>query len=95
MTTPSGLESVIEPRTRDLGGLTVRRVLPSARRRSVGPFVFLDHMGPVEFAAGTGMDVRPHPHINLATVTYLWRARSITATASARSRRSSRERSTG
>jgi redox-sensitive bicupin YhaK (pirin superfamily) len=72
MTTPSSLESLIEPRTRDLGGLTVRRVLPSVRRRHVGPFVFLDHMGPVEFAAGTGMDVRPHPHINLATVTYLW-----------------------
>src|SRR5690242_20355960 len=72
MTTPSSLESLIEPRTRDLGGLTVRRVLPSVRRRQVGPFVFLDHMGPVEFAPGTGMDVRPHPHINLATVTYLW-----------------------
>ena len=68
----STIESLIEPRRRDLGGLTVRRVLPSVRRRRVGPFVFLDHMGPVEFAAGTGMDVRPHPHINLATVTYLW-----------------------
>jgi redox-sensitive bicupin YhaK (pirin superfamily) len=72
MSTPSAIASLIEPRKRDLGGLTVRRVLPSALRRQVGPFVFLDHMGPVQFAAGTGMDVRPHPHINLATVTYLW-----------------------
>ena len=72
MTMPPSLESLIEPRTRGLGGLTVRRVLPSLRCRQVGPFVFLDHMGPLEFAAGSGMDVRPHPHINLATVTYLW-----------------------
>jgi len=72
MTTSASLETLIEPRARDLGGLTVRRVLPAVRRRQLGPFVFLDHMGPVEFAAGTGMDVRPHPHINLATVTYLW-----------------------
>ena len=72
MTTSASLETLIEPRARDLGGLTVRRVLPAVRRRQLGPFVFLDHMGPVEFAAGTGMDVRPHPHINLATVTYLF-----------------------
>ena len=68
----SAPEVIIEPRVRDLGGLSVRRVLPSVRCRHVGPVVFLDHMGPVEFAAGTGLDVRPHPHINLATVTYLW-----------------------
>ena len=67
------LELVIEQRRRDLGGFEVGRVLPSARRRMVGPFVFFDHMGPVQFAAGVSrrVDVRPHPHIGLSTVTYL------------------------
>jgi redox-sensitive bicupin YhaK (pirin superfamily) len=63
---------VIEPKPRDLGGFTVRRVLPQIVRRTVGPFVFFDHMGPVAFPAGGGIDVRPHPHIGLATVTYLF-----------------------
>ncbi len=63
---------VIAPRSRDLGGFSVRRLLPAGRQRMVGPFVFFDHMGPAEFAAGGGIDVRPHPHINLATVTYLF-----------------------
>jgi redox-sensitive bicupin YhaK (pirin superfamily) len=63
---------VIVPRSRDLGGFEVRRVLPSAQRRMVGPFVFLDEMGPAEFRPGAGIDVRPHPHIGLATVTYLF-----------------------
>jgi hypothetical protein len=66
------IELVIEPRPRDIGGFEVRRVLPVARRRMVGPFVFFDHLGPAAFAPGTGMDVRPHPHIGLATVTYLF-----------------------
>jgi redox-sensitive bicupin YhaK (pirin superfamily) len=66
------LETVIEPRPRDIGGFEVRRVLPSAQRRSVGPFVFFDQMGPAELAPGSGIDVRPHPHIGLATVTYLF-----------------------
>ncbi len=66
------LEQIIAPRERDLGGFTVRRILPYAKRRSVGPFVFLDHMGPSDFAPGQGIDVRPHPHIGLATVTYLF-----------------------
>jgi redox-sensitive bicupin YhaK (pirin superfamily) len=66
------IEMIIRARSRDLGGLTVRRTLPSARRRLVGPFVFFDHMGPVDFPPGTGIDVRPHPHIGLATVTYLF-----------------------
>jgi redox-sensitive bicupin YhaK (pirin superfamily) len=56
----------------DLGGFSVRRVLPSVDCRSVGPFVFLDHIGPGRFAPGQGIDVRPHPHIGLATVTYLF-----------------------
>jgi hypothetical protein len=63
---------VIEPRVRDLGGFSVRRILPAPFHRMVGPFIFLDHMGPTDFAAGRGMDVRPHPHIHLATVTYLF-----------------------
>jgi hypothetical protein len=62
----------IEPRVRDIGNFTVHRILPVAQRRSVGPFVFLDRMGPATFAPGQGMDVRPHPHIGLATVTYLF-----------------------
>jgi len=66
------LEAVIVPRPRDIGGFEVRRVLPSAERRSVGPFVFFDQMGPAELAPGAGIDVRPHPHIGLATVTYLF-----------------------
>ena len=66
------IERVIVPRTSDLGGFTVRRALPSAQRRMVGPFIFFDHMGPAEFRAGQGIDVRPHPHIGLATVTYLF-----------------------
>lgn len=63
---------LIAPRTHDLGGLQVHRVVPTLQARSVGPFVFVDHMGPVLFEPGRGIDVRPHPHIGLATVTYLW-----------------------
>jgi len=67
------IQHEILPRARDLGdGFTVQRVLPAAQRRMVGPFVFFDQFGPVEFAAGRGIDVRPHPHIGLATVTYLF-----------------------
>ncbi|NIP17112.1 MAG: pirin family protein [Xanthomonadales bacterium] len=63
---------VLKPAERDIGDFSVRRVLPSAARRAVGPFVFWDHFGPVTLPAGKGMDVRPHPHIGLATVTYLF-----------------------
>jgi hypothetical protein len=66
------LELVVVPRARDLGGFSVRRALPQAQRQMVGPFIFFDQMGPVQFVAGQGMDVRPHPHIGLATVTYLF-----------------------
>jgi redox-sensitive bicupin YhaK (pirin superfamily) len=70
MTQP--VDSVIIPPSRDLGdGFTVRRALPSPKRRMVGPFIFLDQMGPVAFADDQALDVRPHPHIGLATVTYL------------------------
>jgi redox-sensitive bicupin YhaK (pirin superfamily) len=64
---------VIDPPARDLGdGFTVRRALPNPQQRMLGPFVFLDQMGPHAFAPGTGLDVRPHPHIGLATLTYLF-----------------------
>jgi redox-sensitive bicupin YhaK (pirin superfamily) len=68
------IEHVIPQRRRDLGGFEVGRVLPFGAKRMVGPFVFFDHMGPVDFAAGIprSVDVRPHPHIGLATVTYLF-----------------------
>jgi hypothetical protein len=68
------IELVIEQRRRDLGGFEVGRVLPFAQRRMVGPFIFLDRMGPAEFAAGIPRttDVRPHPHIGLSTLTYLF-----------------------
>src|SRR5262249_62106351 len=68
----TGLEVVVVPRVRDLGGFEVRRVLPAGERRMVGPFIFFDQMGPITFKAGTGIDGRPHPHIGLATVTYLF-----------------------
>jgi len=63
---------LLKPHVRDIGGLQVRRLLPAATQRMVGPFIFFDHMGPAGFAPGDGMDVRPHPHIGLATVTYLF-----------------------
>jgi redox-sensitive bicupin YhaK (pirin superfamily) len=68
------LDLVIEERRRDLGGFEVGRVLPFAKRRMIGPFIFLDHMGPIDLPAGLprSADVRPHPHIGLATVTYLF-----------------------
>ncbi|GGA60020.1 pirin family protein [Pelagibacterium lentulum] len=67
------LELVVVPRTRDLGdGFAVRRALPHGKRQMVGPFIFFDHFGPVQFIPGQGMDVKPHPHIGLATVTYLF-----------------------
>ena len=70
------LELVIVPRVRDLGdGFSVRRALPHGKRQMVGPFIFFDQMGPVQFLAGQGLDVRPHPHIGLATVTYLFDGR--------------------
>lgn len=70
---PGPVEQVILPHVHDLGdGFTVRRALPSAKRRMVGPFVFFDEMGPVTFRPGEGQDVRPHPHIGLSTLTYLY-----------------------
>jgi redox-sensitive bicupin YhaK (pirin superfamily) len=67
------IDAHITPRVRDIGdGFEVRRALPAAERRTIGPFVFFDQMGPVLLPKGKGVDVRPHPHIGLATVTYLF-----------------------
>ena len=70
--TLSAIELVLEPSPRDLGGFSVNRCLPTKSKRSVGPWVFFDEMGPAVFEHGNGINVRPHPHINLATVTYLF-----------------------
>lgn len=66
------VEKLIPSRPHTLGGVPIARVLPVARQRQLGPFVFLDHMGPVDLPAGSGIDVGPHPHIGLAAVTYLF-----------------------
>ncbi len=64
---------IADAHVHDLGdGFLVRRLLPVLQARHVGPFVFFDHMGPVTFESGNGIDVRPHPHIGLATVTWLF-----------------------
>jgi redox-sensitive bicupin YhaK (pirin superfamily) len=65
------IETIIVPRTRDLGGFSVGRVLPSAHRQMVGPFILLDQAGPADILLTEDFDVRPHPHIGLATVTYI------------------------
>lgn len=66
------MTTIIAPRVHDIGGLEVRRAVPTLQARSVGPFVFVDQMGPAVLSPGHGIDVRPHPHIGLATVTFLW-----------------------
>jgi redox-sensitive bicupin YhaK (pirin superfamily) len=69
---------ILRGKPRDLGdGFMVSRLLPQIERRSIGPFVFFDHFGPVTFAPGQGVDVRPHPHIGLATVTYLFEGAQV------------------
>ena len=71
MTKRSAIKGIIRGRDNKLGELGIRRVVPTIEFRNIGPFVFLDYFGPVNFEPGQGIDVRPHPHINLATVTYL------------------------
>ncbi len=73
--------TVIDTRARDLGGFQIRRVLPSAARRMVGPFTFFDQMGAVVFARGQGLDVRPHPHIGSRLSCTSSKARSSIETA--------------
>jgi redox-sensitive bicupin YhaK (pirin superfamily) len=72
VTAADAIESIIVPRLRDIGPFSVRRALPAAQRQMVGPFIFLDHLGPTEVISSEKFDVRPHPHIGLATVTYLY-----------------------
>ncbi len=71
------ITKMIDARERPLDGFSVRRLLPVAGQRMVGPFIFFDHMGPAQLAPGAAVDVRPHPHINLATVTYLFEGEII------------------
>jgi redox-sensitive bicupin YhaK (pirin superfamily) len=68
------IEILIDQRRRSIGAFEVGRVLPHPKHRMVGPFIFFDHMGPVDLPKGLGReaDVRPHPHIGLSTVTYLF-----------------------
>lgn len=66
------IELMVIPNAKDIGGFEVRRALPTAKRRLVGPFIFFDRMGPAILRAGQAIDVRPHPHIGLSTVTYLF-----------------------
>ncbi|MEM7360884.1 MAG: pirin family protein [Pseudomonadota bacterium] len=66
------IKHLITPHKKDLGEFSVRRVLPYFKQRTVGPWIFFDHMGPAKFSPGQGVNVRPHPHINLATVTYIF-----------------------
>ncbi len=66
------IELMVIPNAKDIGGFEVRRALPTAKRRLVGPFIFFDRMGPAILRAGKALDVRPHPHIGLSTVTYLF-----------------------
>ncbi|MBZ9883231.1 pirin family protein [Mesorhizobium sp. CA10] len=69
------IELMVVPNAKDIGGFEVRRALPTAKRRLVGPFIFFDRMGPAILRAGHALDVRPHPHIGLSTVTYLFDGR--------------------
>ncbi len=71
------IETIITGNRKSLGDFEVGRVLPSPQRRMVGPFIFLDHMGPADFKPGQGVNVRPHPHIGLSTVTYLFEGEII------------------
>lgn len=68
----ASVERVLSPKEKELGGFSVRRVLPTAQCRSIGPFVFFDHMGPADMPPNLPFNVRAHPHIGLATVTYLY-----------------------
>jgi hypothetical protein len=68
---------LIDPEVKELGGFSVRRLLPADACNMVGPFIFFDHFGPTEFPPGEGVQVRPHPHIGLSTVTYLFEGEII------------------
>lgn len=74
---PTSIQKMIKARQHDLGGFSVRRLLPAFVQQSIGPFIFFDHIGPVTFAPDQGPNVRPHPHIGLITVTYLFEGHLI------------------
>ena len=65
------MATLLNGKKKDLDGFSVTRILPNPKKKMVGPFVFVDHMGPASFEPGEGIDVRPHPHIGLATITYM------------------------
>lgn len=69
---PNGIDLIVAPRTGDIGSFEVQRLLPSRRRRMVGPFIFVDRMGPALLGPSNPLEVKPHPHIGLSTVTYLF-----------------------
>ena len=71
------MATILNATEHDLGGLMVKRVLPQAKKKMVGPFIFFDHFGPTEFEAGQGINVRPHPHIGLSTLTYLFEGKIL------------------
>ncbi|APC96859.1 pirin family protein [Francisella frigiditurris] len=66
------LKDILKPRKKNIGNLPINRLLPSAKQKMVGPWIFFDHFGPIELSENKGLDILPHPHINLATVTYLF-----------------------
>lgn len=68
----AAIRMILKPEEKDLGGFSVRRLLPAKEIKAAGPVIFFDHFGPAQFPPGQGMDVRPHPHIGLATITYLF-----------------------
>lgn len=74
-TAVDAVEALISPQDRHLAGLEISRLLPTRKRRTIGPFAFLDRFGPVELIRGASLEVPPHPHIGLATVTYLFEGR--------------------
>lgn len=76
----SNIGLIIEEKAADIGNFLVGRLLPFREKRAVGPFVFIDHMGPVHLKAGENIDVKPHPHVGLSTLTSCWKVPSCTKT---------------
>src|SRR5690554_7289727 len=68
----SNVSLIIEERAADIGNFMVGRLLPFRQKRMVGPFIFIDHMGPAQLKDYQNLDVAPHPHIGLSTLTYLF-----------------------
>jgi redox-sensitive bicupin YhaK (pirin superfamily) len=77
MADDTAIELVIDPRQRPVGRSTVQRLLPYAKRRMVGPFIFIDRMGPETIAAGEATSIAAHPHIGLSTLTFLFEGQMV------------------